>query len=569
MYNNRSRKKLKMETMEKIKITAECCGILEVNRGVKILDILPEIDKKERMYPVLAAHVENKLVSLHYALTQDSNIKLIDIYHPDGKRVYERSAAFLLSYAAQKVIPGVKMMILHHYGSGIYCELERKEPLTLIELKKIEEEMHHLIEKDIPIVLETIDEETGVKIFSGMENRDDAVRLFKYMPEHQRLYIYRIKNFIDYSYIPLVPRTGLLDRFNLMHYSPGLVLVLPERIDPTKLFPPKKQPKLFASFEESKKWVSVLGVQDAGALNRVIASGDVSDFVKIAEALHEKRIAMIADEITRGYERIKLVLIAGPSSSGKTTFSKRLAIHLRVNGRRPVNLSLDNYFLDRDMTPRNKKGELDFDTIEALDLPLLNQHLKELFEGKEVLIPKFNFKIGKRTGEGRHLHLEKNEILIVEGIHALNPRISELIPEKGKFKIYVSDLTQVSIDAHNRISTSDTRLIRRIVRDKMFRGHAAVENLKIWPRVREAEEVHIFPFQENADTMFNSALIYELAVLKLYAEPLLEEIGPESPEYADAVRLIGLLSHFLGMLPNEVPPTSILREFIGGSSFIY
>jgi len=555
--------------MEKIRVTTECGETLVVDRGVKILDILPQIDRKERKYPVIAAHVENKLVSLHYTLTQDSKIRLIDIYHPDGKRVYERSAAFILTYAAQKVIPDVKMMILHHYGSGIYCELEREEPLSPLELDLIEKEMRRLVKEDLPIILETIDEETGVKIFSNMEKRDDAVRLFKYMPEHQRLYLYRIKNFIDYSYIPLAHRTGVIDRFELMHYSPGLVLVLPERIDPTKLLPPKKQPKLFAAFEESKKWVSVLGVQDAGALNRVIASGDVSDFVKIAEALHEKRIAMIADEITRDYDRIKLVLVAGPSSSGKTTFSKRLAIHLRVNGRRPVDLSLDNYFLDRDKTPRNERGELDFDTIDALDLPLLNEHLKELLEGKEVLIPKFNFKLGKRIEGGRLLHLEKDEILIVEGIHALNPRVSELIPERGKFKIYVSDLTQVSIDAHNRISTSDTRLIRRIVRDKLFRGHSALENLRMWPRVREAEEIHIFPYQENADAMFNSALIYELAVLKLYAEPLLEEIGPEHPEYADAVRLIGVLSHFLGMLPHEVPPTSILREFIGGSSFRY
>ncbi len=304
-------------------------------------------------------------------------------------------------------------------------------------------------------------------------------------------------------------------------------------------------------------------------LNRVIASGDVSDFIKIAEALHEKRIAQIADEITRDYDRIKIVLIAGPSSSGKTTFSKRLAIHLRVNGRKPVALSLDNYFLDREKTPRDEQGELDFDTIEALDLPLLNDHLYKLLNGKEVQIPRFNFKTGKRAETTTPLKLEPDQILIVEGIHALNPRISELIPSEKKFRIYVSALTQVNIDSHNRISTSDTRLIRRIVRDKLFRNHSAQDNLKMWPKVRRAEEIHIFPYQENADTMFNSALIYELAVLKLYAEPLLEEIGPEFPEYATAVRLIGLLSHFLGMLPDEVPPTSILREFIGGSSFRY
>jgi uridine kinase len=554
--------------MEKVKVITDDRTV-GVERGKRILDILPLlIDKKERKFPILAAHVENKLVSLSYTLHQDSRVRLIDLSHPDGRRVYERSLAFLLTYASQKVFPDIKMKILHSYGSGIYCELERGDPLTEEETEKLEREMRKLIELDLPIESEAIDEETGVKIFSGMEGREDAVRLFKFLPEHQRIYVYRVKNFVDYSHIPMAHRTGVLDRFQLMHHPPGLILVLPERLDPSKLVPPRKQPKLFYAFEESKRWVSVLGVQDVGSLNRVIASGDVSDFVKIQEALHEKRIAQIADEITRGYDRIKLVLIAGPSSSGKTTFSKRLAIHLRVNGRKPVSLSLDNYFLDRDKTPRNERGELDFDSINALDLPLLNEQLKELLEGKEVFVPKFNFKKGKREG-GRLLRLENNEILIVEGIHALNPKVSEWIPDREKFKIWVSDLTQVSIDAHNRISTSDTRLIRRIVRDKLFRGHSALENLRMWPRVRESEERYVFPYQENADTMFNSALIYELAVLKLYAEPLLEEIGPDVPEYAEAVRLIGLLSHFLGMLPDEVPPTSILREFIGGSSFRY
>ncbi len=553
----------------KIKVFTETGQAFEFEEGVRILDIMDKIAGGSRELPIIAAHVENKLVSLHYTLIHDSHVRLIDLSHPDGQRVYERSLAFLLTYASQKVLPGCKMNILYSYRNGIYCELERPEPLSEEEVLNIKREMVKLIEKDLPISVQTIDEETGMKIFSSIPNREDAVRLFKYMPEHQRIYIYRIGNFVDYSYIPLVHRTGVLWRFDLIPYPPGLVLILPDRLDPRKVLPLKKQPKLFATFEESKRWAKILGVNDAGALNRVIASGDVSDFIKIAEALHEKRIAQIADEITRDYERIKIVLIAGPSSSGKTTFSKRLAVHLRVNGRRPVALSLDDYFLDRDKTPRDEHGELDFDTIEALDLPLLNDHLLKLLNGEEVLVPKFNFKTGRRSDNYTPLKLEKDQILIVEGIHALNPRIAEIVPAENKFRIYVSALTQVNIDAHNRISTSDTRLIRRIVRDKLFRGHSANENLRMWPKVRKAEEIHIFPYQENADAMFNSALIYELAVLKLYAEPLLEEIGPECSEYAEAVRLIGLLSHFLGMLPDEVPPTSILREFIGGSSFRY
>jgi len=554
---------------KKIKVFTECGPVLEVEEGTRIMDILDDLVAEPREHPIVAAHVENKLVSLHYMLLHDAHIRLIDLSHPDGQRVYERSLAFLLTYAFQQLFPDKKMNILYSYRNGIYCEPEMGEPMTPEDVQKLKEEMHRLIEKDLPIEQQTVDEETGIKIFSSMERREDAVRLFKYMPEHQRIYLYKIGNFMDYSYLPLAYRTGMLSRFDLLHYPPGLVLILPDRLNPARVLPLKKQPKLFATFEESKRWAAILGVMDAGALNRVIASGDVSDFVKIAEALHEKRIAQIADEITRDYDRIKIVLIAGPSSSGKTTFSKRLAIHLRVNGRNPVALSLDNYFLDRDKTPRDEKGELDFDTIEALDLPLLNDHLYKLLRGEEVQIPRFNFKTGKRAETTTPLKLEPDQILIVEGIHALNPRISELIPPEKKFRIYVSALTQVNIDSHNRISTSDTRLIRRIVRDKLFRNHSAKDNLKMWPKVRRAEEVHIFPYQENADTMFNSALIYELAVLKLYAEPLLEEIGPESPEYAAAVRLIGLLSHFLGMLPDEVPPTSILREFIGGSSFRY
>jgi uridine kinase len=552
---------------EKIRITLND-KIIEVKRGIKILDLLDYIDGGKGEYPIVAAHVEHKLVTLHYTLLHDSEIKFIDLSHPDGRRVYERSLAFLMNFASEKVLPGVKILVLHSYKNGIYCEAVRDKPLSEEEVKAIKEEMLKIVEEDLPIIPETIDEETGIKIFSEMGNRDDAVRLFKYMPEHQRIFVYRINDFVDYSYLPLAPRTGVLSRFDLVPYPPGFVIILPERLNPSIILPLKEQPKLFFTFEESARWARILGVQDAGSLNRIIATGDISDFIKIAEALHEKKIAEIADEITRDYDRIKVVLIAGPSSSGKTTFAKRLAVQLLVNERKPISLSLDSYFLDREKTPKDEEGRYDFDSIKALDLELLNEHLEDILKGKEVTIPKFDFKRGKRMG-GRKLRLERDQILLIEGIHALNPKVSEVIPDEIKFKIYVSALTQINIDAHNRISTSDTRLIRRIVRDKLFRGHSARDNLRIWPNVRKGEEMNIFPYQENADAMFNSALVYELSVLKLYVDPLLEEIGPDVPEYADAVRLIGLLSHFLVMPPDEVPPTSILREFIGGSSFRY
>ena len=559
-----------MTTTDKFVIKVENGGDFEYHAPISLMDFIKEhpetVDRYE--HPVIAAHVDNKLVSLHYRIVRDVNVRFIDLSHPDGQRVYERSVAFVMTYAAHQVLPEVRINVLHSYRNGIYCEAAREEPLTRDEISKIKEKMLEIIEQDLPIVPEAIDEETGIKLFQRMEDRTDVIRLFKYMPEHQRVFIYHIGDYIDYAYIPLAYRTGVLDRFDLVPYGDGMVILLPERLNVSKVAKLEEQPKLFATFKESARWARVLGVKDVGSLNQVIASGHVSDFVKISEAFHEKKVAQIADEITSKERNVKIVLIAGPSSSGKTTFSKRLAIQLRVNERSPITISLDDYFVDRERTPIGEDGKPDFDSIDAIDVALFNENIEDLLKGKEVEIPKFNFKAGKRM-PGRKLRMKPDDILIVEGIHGINPRLVSSIPVEHTYRIYVSALTQISIDGHNRISTSDTRLIRRLVRDKFFRGHSALTTLSMWPNVRKGEEKHIFPYQENADIMFNSALLYELAVLKLYVEPMLEEVSPDVPEYADAVRLIWLLSHILGMLPNEVPPTSILREFIGGSSFKY
>ncbi len=559
-----------MTTTDKFVIKVENGGDFEYHAPISLMDFIKEhpetVDRYE--HPVIAAHVDNKLVSLHYRIVRDVNVRFIDLSHPDGQRVYERSVAFVMTYAAHQVLPEVRINVLHSYRNGIYCEAAREEPLTREEITKIKEKMLEIIEQDLPIVPEAIDEETGIKLFQRMEDRTDVIRLFKYMPEHQRVFIYHIGDYIDYAYIPLAYRTGVLDRFDLVPYGDGMVILLPERLNVSKVAKLEEQPKLFATFKESARWARVLGVKDVGSLNQVIASGHVSDFVKISEAFHEKKVAQIADEITSKERNVKIVLIAGPSSSGKTTFSKRLAIQLRVNERSPITISLDDYFVDRERTPIGEDGKPDFDSIDAIDVALFNENIEDLLKGKEVEIPKFNFKAGKRM-PGRKLRMKPDDILIVEGIHGINPRLVSSIPVEHTYRIYVSALTQISIDGHNRISTSDTRLIRRLVRDKFFRGHSALTTLSMWPNVRKGEEKHIFPYQENADIMFNSALLYELAVLKLYVEPMLEEVSPDVPEYADAVRLIWLLSHILGMLPNEVPPTSILREFIGGSSFKY
>ena len=561
-----------MSVKEKIRIVVEDIGELKVERGTLVQEVVGHFSTKINeifKFPVLAAHVENKLVTLRYPLYHDSIVRLIDLSHPDGQRVYQRSIMYLMTMAAERIYKGTVFLVLHSYRNGIYCERYDGKTVTKEMLAEIDAEMKRLVDADIEIIPEEIDEETAVKIFKDIPNREDAVELFKRLPEHHRVTIYRANDYLDYSYIPLATRTGILGRYKLEPYPPGFVVLLPDRLSPSRISPLKRQPKLFNTFELSGRWARILGVQNAGSLNQVISSGDVSDFIKIAEALHEKRIAQFADDITKDYGRVRIVLIAGPSASGKTTFAKRLAIHLRVNELKPVALSLDNYFVNREQTPRDEFGNYDFDSIEALDLDLLNEHLDALMAGKEIDVPRFSFKKGRRISSGKKLRLNPDQILIIEGLHALHPKIAKNIPRENVYRIYVSALTQVSVDAHNRISTSDTRLIRRIVRDRYFRGHNTVDTLKMWNNVRKGEERYIFPYQEHADAMFNSALVYELAVLKVYAEPLLEDIGPDTPVYSDAVRLLSLLSHFLPMLPDEVPPTSILREFIGGSSLKY
>lgn len=553
-----------MNTVIHVKIQDQ---VLTVPRGTKVFNL--PLAKEASSLPIVAAHVDHKLVSLHYPLLHDAAVEPITFEHPDGHRVYERSVTFLMTFAVHSLFPDLRILALHPYHRGIYCEAADQREISTTMLQEIHRKMKEVVAEDFPIVPEDVDEDTAMRLFSEIPSREDAVRLFRRFPEHHHVTIYRAGDYFDYSAIPLVPRTGLLDQFHLVPYPPGFVILLPERLPPYQISTLLPQPKLFSTFELSSRWARILGVQDAGSLNEVIATADISDFIKIAEALHEKRIAQIADEITHADPPVKLVFIAGPSSSGKTTFAKRLAIQLRVNERRPVAISLDNYFVDREFTPKDEEGQYDFDSIEAVDLPLLNEHLEALMEGKEIEVPKFSFKRGKRVFSGGKLRLGPYQILLLEGLHALHPAIAKRIPKGQVYRIYVSALTQIRIDAHNRISTSDTRLIRRLVRDRFFRGHDAETTLRMWRNVRKGEERFIFPYQEQADVMFNSALVYELAVLKVYAEPLLENVPPTVPEYADAVRLLGLLAHFLPLFPDEVPPTSILREFIGGSSFRY
>jgi uridine kinase len=425
--------------------------------------------------------------------------------------------------------------------------------------------MKELVRLKLPFVkrLLTVDQAKAIFEKSGRMDRFHAI-------EHrERTYvtIYSCDGYDDYFYGYMAPDTSYIQSFRLKFYSPGLLLMYPEKSKPIVLPEFEEQKKLLNIFHEYKTWGSILGVENVGALNDIIKDGQICDFMRVSEALQEKKIAQIADMIINSPNKKKVVLISGPSSSGKTTFAHRLSIQLRVNGLKPVTISLDDYFVDREHTPRDESGDFDFEALEAIDLCLFNSHLAELIEGGEVEIPIFNFSKGCRESVGRNLRISENQILVIEGIHGLNEKLTATIPRESKFKIYVSALTSMNIDDHNRIPTTDTRIIRRIVRDFQFRGNNALNTIKRWPSVRRGEEKNIFPFQEEADVMFNSSLIFELGVLKSFAEPLLSEIDSTQTEFSEARRLIEFLSYFLPIEPGEIPANSIIREFIGGSCF--
>jgi len=530
---------------------------------------LAEEYQKYFKYRILAAKVNNRIVELFRTPDRSGELDFIDLTDPDGLRIYQRGLVFLASLAVRKLNPDWRLKVLHSLGKGIYCEIYEKDRLIVPDSQQvisIKEKMEELVQKDLPIEKRTFykDEAREILLREGLEK---TVRLFKYRKK-RTVKLYHCDGFWAYFYGYLPPSTGRINVFDVQAYNQGIVLVHP---DPkTGDLPTIHMPKLSRVFLEYARWLSVLEIEYVSDLNDLIAHSErkVAELMLLSEALHEKKISDIADEITKDRRR-RLVLIAGPSSSGKTTFAKRLSLQLRVNGLKPVAISLDDYFVDREKTPRDENGNYDFDSIEALDVDLFNRHLQDLLAGKEVVLPKFNFKTGKRM-RGPVLKLEKDNIIIVEGIHGLNERLTASIPKEQKFKIYVSALTQLNIDDHNRVTTTDTRLLRRIVRDYKFRGHTAYDTLKMWPNVRKGEERNIFPYQEEADAMFNSALVYEIPVLRIFAEPLLVQVPEDTPEYSEALRLLKLLDFFLPITNIEdIPDKSILREFIGRSIFKY
>ncbi len=518
---------------------------------------------------VLAAIVHQRCVDLSFPLGAPTEIIPVDYTSREGVLVYRRTASIVLIEAARQLFPGVRISIGQALGNGYFYELHRPEKVGAEDLARLDQRMRELVAQDLPLTIEQVSLGEAREIFARLGLPDKQLLLQTWWEPFVPLV--RFGEFCDVHHSPCAPSTGYLTSFQLVHEPPGLILRFPPRGRLAPLRPYQHTPKLFKTYRETRAWNEILGVENVGQLNALCIKGEAGELIRVAEGLHEKKIAQIADLIASAADRVKLVLIAGPSASGKTTFSKRLSLQLLVNGIRPVALSMDNFYVNRVDTPRDSEGNYDFEAIEAIDLALFNEVLAHLLRGEEVLSPRFDFQTGQRRPRElwQPLKIGPGQVLVVEGIHGLNDRLTPAVPDAQKFKVYVSALTQLCVDDHNRIFTSDSRFLRRIVRDRRYRGYSAADTIDSWPRVRQGEMKHIFPFQEQADVMFNSALVYEQAALRPYAERFLLEVPQDHPSFVDAYRLLKFVSHFVPIFDESVPQISILREFIGGSAFKY
>ena len=554
--------------MQTIRVTIDGRGPIDCPAETIVETLAP---KEAVGRPFLAALVNNDVASLSYPLTTNCSVRFLSLADRHGWRVYRRSLCYVLAMAVRDIFPAAAFAVEHAFGQGLYCSFQPHDKdangICPAQLKRVESRMHALIAEDLPIERCKLSYEDALTTFheAGMEDQCNLLRFRN--PPH--VVLHRCEAFWELAHGPLVARTGALQCFALRPYPPGFVLRVPTRGPACRLDPFEDQPHLFQIFQEHKEWGRILDVATVGRLNQIIMAGEMPGFIRTAEALHEKKVARIADTISDRRDSVKLILIAGPSSAGKTTFAKRLSIHLTVNGMRPVTLSTDDYFVGIDRNPVDEQGQPDFEHVEAVDLELFNQDLTRLIRGDDIEIPRFNFETKSREYRGETLQIKDDMVVIIEGIHALNPRLTSEVPKDSKYRIYVSALTQLSIDSNNRISTTDNRLLRRIIRDHKFRGHSTLDTLRMWPAVRRGEHRWIFPFQREADATFNSALDYELAVLKPIAEPLLMQVKPCVAEYAEARRLSEFLLNFLPATDEFVPHTSILREYIGRSGFDY
>ena len=537
--------------------------------GISLLDVYSGFGL-DLPYGPVSAKVNNKVESLTFRLYNNKDVEFQDIRSSSGMRTYVRSLCFVLCKAVEDLYPNGSIVLEHPVSKGYYCRLRLDRTIGLDDVQRIKQRMKEIIAENLPF--ERFEKHTTevVELFR-QKGMMDKVRLLE-TSGNLYSYYYTLGDTLDYYYGSLLPSTGYLHLFDLVKYYDGLLLQVPNRKHPDKLEEVLKQEKLLEVFKEHRNWNQILGVGTVGDFNKACNEGYATELINVSEALQEKRISQIADEIFRrgkNGQPVKLILISGPSSSGKTTFSKRLSVQLMANGLKPYPISLDDYFVDRVDTPKDENGNYDYESLYALDLDYFNRDLQALLNGEEVELPRFNFTTGIREMSGNRLKLDEHMILILEGIHALNPELTPQIPADSKFKIYVSALTTILLDNHNYIPTTDNRLLRRIIRDFQYRGYSAEETISRWPSVRAGEEKWIFPYQENADVMFNSALLFELAIIKDYAEPILRKVPNNRPEYSEAYRLRKFLEYFVPLQDKELPPTSLLREFLGGSSFRY
>ena len=541
----------------------------EFPEGSSLLDIYNGFNLAMPYGPV-SAKVNNKVESLDFRVYYNKDIEFLDITSSSGMRTYVRSLFFILVKAVEELYPQGSISLEHPISKGYFCKLHIDRTIGLDDVQRIKQKMQEIIAADIPYTRTESHTEEVVRLFEKRGMMDKARLLDTYGQLYS--YYYQLGDTVDCYYSSLVPSTGYIRLFDIVKYYDGLLLRIPSRENPTKLEEVVKQEKMLEVFQEYHRWNQILGISTVGDLNVACNHGHATDLINVSEALQEKKIAQIADEITHRNQdgkRVKLVLISGPSSSGKTTFSKRLSIQLMTNGLKPYPISLDDYFVNRNDTPLDENGKHDFESLYAVDLPFFEEQLTTLLNGGEVELPRYNFTTGKREMSGKKLRIDEHMILIIEGIHALNPALTSHIPNENKYKVYVSALTTILLDNHNYIPTTDNRLLRRIIRDYKYRNYSAEETIARWPSVRAGEEKWIFPYQENADAMFNSARLFELAVLKDYVEPVLRKVPNRCPEYSEAHRLLRFLNYFVSVQDKELPPTSLLREFLGGSSFQY
>jgi len=538
---------------------------IEVNYGISLSEIIQN-ENITLPYPILGALINNQVRALQYKIHKPCSIEFFDITSTYGNGVYTRSLYFILLKSVKALFPEAKLNILHSISGGKYCEIENlNHPLDESVLQAIKNKMDEIIAADLPFAREEVLCNEAEELFKkqGIEKEKSIFR------ETNKMYltIYQLDGVTNYYYGSLLPSTGYVKLYGLELYEHGLLLKIPNRKRPDTISQTRKMPKLFHVYQQFKEWGNQLGIPYIYNLNEKIDAGNIGELILTSEALQEKVWANVADEIHR--RNAKMALISGPSSSGKTTSCKRLSVQLSVIGYHPVQISVDDFFVEREQTPRDKNGDYDFETLEAIDLKLFNETLEQLLAGKEVELPVFNFQTGKKEWKGKKIAMKENSILVVEGIHCLNPKLTSSISEDTKYKIFVSALTSLSVDSQNPIPTTDTRLIRRIIRDYNYRGYSALDTLRRWQSVRDGEEKNIFPYQENADVMFNTSLIYELSVLRPYAMPILVAVPEYEPEYAEAIRLIKFLQFFKPIKDDMIPGTSILREFVGGSKFSY